>query len=78
MSLVSRYSPASLLWFDPVSDSVAAMAIGGAGVLVLLGVSAWAIVVFVWIVCTAVVSRINPLTTTTKIEPGKDGKISGI
>ena len=60
ISRVSSHSHVSLLFLDPVS--VASMTVGGVSVLLLLGAIAWAIIICTWIVCTAVVLRINPLT----------------
>ena len=59
-SRVSSHTHVSLLFLDPVS--VISMTVGGVCMLLLLGAIAWAIIILVWIVCTAVVSRINPLT----------------
>ena len=57
---VSSHTQVSLLLFDPVS--VTSTMIGGAYLLFLLGAITWTIITLVWIVCTAVVSRINPLS----------------
>lgn len=74
-SSVSSHFSVSLSFFNPVS--VATITTGGVGVLFLLGLAAWAIIMSVWIVCTAVVSRINPLTHSLKKTEPKTFNMTG-
>ena len=81
-SLISQVSEQKLAtsFLDPIS--VGSMALGGLCLVLLLGVTAWTIVTMVWIVCTAVVLRINPLPTrrirfTTSVKQySKPGRFS--
>ena len=60
LTLISRTSSHThviFMFLDPVSVTV-----GGLCLLFLLGAIAWIIITVVWIVCTAVVLRIRPLT----------------
>ena len=60
ISGVNSYTCVPFMFLDPVF--VISMTAGGVGLLFLLGAIAWAIIILVWIVCTAFILRINPLT----------------
>ena len=59
-SRTSSHTHVAFTFLDPVS--VTSTTICGLSLLFLLGVAAWTIIIVVWIVCTAVVLRIRPLT----------------
>ena len=60
MSRTSSHTHVGFTFLDPVS--MTSTTICGLSLLFLLGVAAWTIITVVWIVCTAVVLRIGPLT----------------
>jgi hypothetical protein len=59
-SRTSSYNHVAFTFLDPVS--VTSTTVYGLCLLFLLGATAWTIIIVVWIVCTAVVLRIRPLT----------------
>ena len=68
-SLISRTSShthVAFMFLDPVS--MTSMTVGGVRLLFLLGAITCAIITVVWIVCTAVVSRIRPITRKRTIK----------
>ena len=75
VSEVSSHTHLSFLFLDPVS--VTSMAVGGLCLQLLLGITAWTIITLVWVVCTAVISRINPLTRRRIIVVKKHYHASG-